>query len=159
MTVWLWHWNQSPIVPMETSRRSKTEKSTSSSVKCEGFVHSFLGLQWRGDHEFLIQCRTVYYLEVMRPLHEAIRQKRTELWKNQSYILHHDNATAHTSMLGRTFLAKNIKFGQMWRFCSLLSSIAMPWCIMNSCHEIVRSIRNTTLKLSETHRIVDFSPW
>ena len=32
-------------------------------------------------------------------------------------------------------------------FCSLFSSIAMAWCIMNFCHQGVRSIRNTTLKL------------
>ncbi|KAA1414165.1 hypothetical protein F0U44_22385, partial [Nocardioides humilatus] len=67
---------------------------------CNGVVH----------HEFLPQGRTVnkeYYLEVMRRLREAIRQKRTELWKKQSWILHHDNAPAHTSMLVREFLAKN----------------------------------------------------
>ena len=35
----------------------------------------------------------------------------------------------------------------MWRFCSLFPSLAMAWCILNSCHKVVRSIRNTTLKL------------
>ena len=30
---------------------------------------------------------------------------------------------------------------------SLFSSIAMAWCIMDSCHKVIRSIRNTTLKL------------
>ena len=30
-----------------------------------------------------------------------------EMWKKQSWILHHDNAPAHTSMLVRDFLAKN----------------------------------------------------
>ena len=39
---------------------------------------------------------------------------------------------------------KHVNFGQMWRFCSLFSSIAMAWCD----HKVVRSIRNTTLKLS-----------
>ena len=48
-----------------------------------------------------------YYLEVMSRLREAICQKRTELWKNQLWILHHDNAPANTSMLMREFLAKN----------------------------------------------------
>ena len=43
----------------------------------------------------------------MRQLHETIRQKRTELWKNQSWIFHYDNATAHISMLVCEFLAKN----------------------------------------------------
>ena len=45
-------------------------------------------------HEFLPQGRTVnkeYNLEVMRRLRQPIRQKRTELWKKQSWILHHDN--------------------------------------------------------------------
>lgn len=88
--------------------RPKKARQVRSNVKvlltvffdCNGVVH----------HEFLPQGRTVnkeYYLEVMRRLREAIRQKRTELWKKQSWILHHDNAPAHTSMLVREFLAKN----------------------------------------------------
>ena len=39
----------------------------------------------------------------MSQLREAIRQKSTELWKNQSWILDHDNAPAHTLMLVREF--------------------------------------------------------
>ncbi|UYV63011.1 hypothetical protein LAZ67_2002842 [Cordylochernes scorpioides] len=56
-------------------------------------------------HEFLPQGRTVnkeYYLQVMRNLREAIRQKRPDLWKNKN-----DNAPAHTSLLVRNLLAKN----------------------------------------------------
>ena len=59
--------------------------------------------------EFLPQGRTVNkedYLQVMRRLREAIRKKRPELWKNHSWILHHDNAPAHSSLLVRDFLAK-----------------------------------------------------
>jgi len=48
-----------------------------------------------------------YYLEVMRRLREAIRRKRPELWQNNSWILHHDNAPAYTSLLVRDFLAKS----------------------------------------------------
>ena len=44
---------------------------------------------------------------------------------------------------------KYVKFGQMWRFCSLFSSIAIAWCIMNSCHKVVRPIRNTILQYTE----------
>jgi len=60
--------------------------------------------------EFLPQGRTInkeYNLEVMRRLHETIRKKRPELWNNQSWILHHDNAPVNTSLLVRDFLAKN----------------------------------------------------
>ena len=42
----------------------------------------------------------------MRRLRKTIRQKSTELWKNQSWILHYDNAPALSSMLMRKFLAK-----------------------------------------------------
>ena len=61
-------------------------------------------------HEFLPQGRTAnkeYYLEVMSRLCETIRQQRTEIFVNQSWILHHDNAHAHTSMITRDFLANN----------------------------------------------------
>ena len=45
--------------------------------------------------------------EVMRRLRQAIRQKGTVLCKNKSWILNNDNASVHTSMLVREFLAKN----------------------------------------------------
>ena len=48
MDVCLRHCNQSPIIPIEASRRAKTEKSTSSPGKCEGFTHCFLQLKWYG---------------------------------------------------------------------------------------------------------------
>ena len=121
MGVWLWHRNQSPIILMEAFRKAKTKqkKNTSSSGKffdCNGVVY----------HEFLPQGRAVnrkYCLEVMLRLREAIRKKRTELWRNQSWILHHVNTTAHTSMLVREFLAKknrnqasNIDYLPDWLF-------------------------------------------
>ncbi|UYV76007.1 hypothetical protein LAZ67_13002113 [Cordylochernes scorpioides] len=88
--------------------RPKKARQVRSNVKvlltvffdCRGVVH----------HEFLPQGRTVnkeYYLQVMRNLREAIRQKRPDLWKNKNWLLHHDNAPAHTSLLARNFLAKN----------------------------------------------------
>ena len=43
----------------------------------------------------------------MHGLHEAICQKRWELWKNQLWILNHDNLPAYTSRLVRECLAKN----------------------------------------------------
>ena len=73
------------------------------SFDCNGVKH----------HEFLLQTRTVNkenFLEAMRRLHrlrKAIRQKRIELWKTQSWILHHNNASAHTLMLVHEFLGKN----------------------------------------------------
>ena len=95
---------------MEAAARAKTEKSAPSSVECEGFAYSFLHCRGVVHHEFLPQSRTVnkeYYPQVMRNLCEAIRQKRPDLWKNKNWLLHHDNAPAHTSLLVREFLTKN----------------------------------------------------
>ena len=36
-----------------------------------------------------------------------MRRKQPEIWKNGDWLLHHDNAPAHTSLLVREFLTKN----------------------------------------------------
>lgn len=65
-----------------------------------GVVHS----------EFLPEGQTVnkqYYLGVTRRLRENVCRKRPDLWKNNSWILHHDNALPHISTLVCEFLTKN----------------------------------------------------
>ena len=47
----------------------------------------------------------VYYLEVLKRLREKVSRKRPELLANNSWILHHDNALAHTALSMREFLA------------------------------------------------------
>jgi hypothetical protein len=47
----------------------------------------------------------VYYLEVLERLREKGKQKRPELFANNSWILYHDNAPAHTTLSVRDFLA------------------------------------------------------
>ena len=47
------------------------------------------------------------YLGVMRRLRKAIRQKRPDLWANNLWILHHDNAPSHNAIVVREHLAKN----------------------------------------------------
>ena len=55
---------------------------------------------------------------------------------------------------------KHVKFCWMWRFCLLFSSIAMVWCIINSCHKIVRPIKNTVYYYRIVEKtIMDFAPW
>ena len=39
--------------------------------------------------------------------HENVRKKRPESWKSGSWMLHYDNASAHSSLLICQFLAKN----------------------------------------------------
>ena len=67
-----------------------------------GFVHC----------EFLPQGQTInqhVYKEILRRLLRSVREKRQELWEDNSWVLHHDNAPAHTAPSIREFLAqKNI---------------------------------------------------
>ena len=58
-------------------------------------------------YEFVPTGQTVnqvYYLEALERLREKVRWKRPELFANNSWILHHDNAPAHTALSVREFL-------------------------------------------------------
>ena len=66
----------------------------------EGIVH----------HEYAPDGQTIkkeIYLEVLRHLHESVLRKRPDKWWDGNWILHHDNASAHTSHLVQQFLAKH----------------------------------------------------
>ena len=59
-------------------------------------------------YEFVPTGQTVnqvYYLEVLKRLREKVRPKRPEIFASNSWILHHDNAPAHTTLSVREFLA------------------------------------------------------
>jgi len=66
----------------------------------EGFV----------NHEYAPDGQTInkeFYLEVLRRLRESVRRKRPEKRRDGDWILHHDNAPAHTSHLVQQFLANH----------------------------------------------------
>ena len=59
--------------------------------------------------EFVPPGQTVngkFYCKVLRQLRENVRRKRPEMWKNGDWLLHHDNAPAHTLPIVREFLTK-----------------------------------------------------
>ena len=69
---------------------------------------TFLDIGGIVRYEFVPPGQTanqVYYLEIVARLHEKVRRKRPELFANNSWILHHDNAPAHTALSVREFLA------------------------------------------------------
>jgi len=66
----------------------------------EGIVH----------HEFVPRGQMVnkqLYQEVSARLRDAVRRKKPELWENQTWMLHHEYAPAHASLLIRSYLAKH----------------------------------------------------
>ena len=62
-------------------------------------------LPWQHWTKSLQPVDQVYYLEVLKRLREKVRLKWPELFANNSWILHHDNAPAHTALSVREFLA------------------------------------------------------
>jgi len=71
-----------------------------------------LFLDWKGiiHHEFVprgLMVNKQLYQDVLACLRDAVGGKRPELWENQTWMLHHDNAPAHASLLIRCYLAKH----------------------------------------------------
>jgi len=67
---------------------------------------------WKGivHHESVPRGQIVnkqLYQEVLAHLRDAVCRKRPDLWENQTWMLHHDNALAHVSLLIRSYLAKH----------------------------------------------------
>jgi len=80
------------------------------SVKDQGVVGFFF--YWKGTvhHEFVPSGQMVnkwLYQEVLAHLRDAVHRKRPELWENQTWILHHNNAPAHVSLPICSYLAKH----------------------------------------------------
>jgi len=104
----------------ETKQQSMQWKSTSSPrpkkarMRCSKFkamlivFFDILGIVMA---EWVSSNQTVnhqYYFEVLTKLHERVRRKQPELWRNR-WILHQDNVPAHNALSVKQFLAtKNI---------------------------------------------------
>ena len=59
--------------------------------------------------EFLPQGQTInqhVYKNILRRVMRSVREKRRELWKTRSWLLHLDNDPAHNALGNREFLAK-----------------------------------------------------
>jgi histone-lysine N-methyltransferase SETMAR len=69
----------------------------------------FFGSRGVVHHKYAPQGTTItkeYYQEVLHRLRDSVRRKRPHLWAATTWQLHHDNASAHSSHLIKTFLAK-----------------------------------------------------
>jgi hypothetical protein len=62
-------------------------------------------IPWQQWTETTVWFDDVYYLEVLKRLRVKVRRKRPEIFANNSWMLHHDNAPAHTALSLREFLA------------------------------------------------------
>jgi len=84
----------------QRSPRPKKARMSRSNMKVMLVV--FFDWQCVIHHEFIPRGQTVnkeFYVAVLKRLREAVRWKRPQLWTNQRWVLHHDNAPAHSSFL------------------------------------------------------------
>ena len=73
-------------------------------------IITFFEVKWIVHKEFVPKGQTVnsgFNCDVLRRLRENVRRRRPKLWREQTWLLHHDNAPSHTSVLTQQFLAKN----------------------------------------------------
>ena len=110
----LWVFQYDP----ETKRQSRQWKSAFSSrpkkvcmQRSQVKVRLITFFDHRGlvHHEFFPQGRTVnqlFYKKVLTHLFNKIRQKRSATWARKTRVLHHGNASAHTTLL-KQFLISN----------------------------------------------------
>ncbi|PNF23469.1 Mariner Mos1 transposase [Cryptotermes secundus] len=91
-----------------TSPRPKKARQVRSNVKT--MLICFFDVNGIVHKEFVPPGQTVnqhFYLDVLRRLRERVRRKRSEMWRNGNWLLHHDNAPAHTALMVRQFLTSN----------------------------------------------------
>ena len=77
-------------------------------IKSQNNFADFFYIRGIVHYEFVPTGQTVnqvYYLEVLGRLREKVRRKRPKLFAKNLWILHQDNAPAHTALSVREFLA------------------------------------------------------
>ena len=92
----------------KTSPRPKKARQVRSKIKV--LLTVVLDASEVVHHEYLPKGSTVnqtYYIEVLKRLRDAFRQKKPELWRSGDWFFHHDNAPAHSALRTREFLAKH----------------------------------------------------
>jgi histone-lysine N-methyltransferase SETMAR len=98
-----------PCIGMVPGHQGKKKaRKNESNFKTMAIV--FLGIRGIVHIDWVLEGETlnqVYYKEVLTVLHEWVRRKRPEVWKNGSWILHHDNVPADNALSVKTFLAKH----------------------------------------------------
>ena len=99
--------DQNSIQLMEMSGVTSTEEGKASEKQHQVNVDLFLWLEGNGLQRNVPPVQTVnaaFYVEVLRNLRENVRRTRPDHWRNNTWLLHHENAPAHAALLTRLFL-------------------------------------------------------
>jgi len=91
-----------------TSSRPKKARQVKSNVN--SMIITFFDVKGIVHKEFVPTGQNVksrFYCDVLRRLHAHVRRRCLKLWREQTWLVHHDNAPSHTSIFTHQFLAKN----------------------------------------------------
>jgi hypothetical protein len=89
--------------------RPKKARKSRSKIKTKLIVF-FFDIRGVTHHEYVPAGQTVnakFYVEVLKRQRERVRRARPELWAENAWILHQDNAPSHTALVTRKFFSKN----------------------------------------------------
>jgi len=108
---WVYQYNpetKRQIAQWKTANSPRPKKFHWSKSRVKTMLLTFFDIRGIVHYKLLPTGKTVnrvYYLEVLKRLCEKVRQKRPGLFANNSWILHHDNASARMALSVREFLA------------------------------------------------------
>jgi len=95
---------------MEKCIICETKKARQVKSNVKTMLICFFDIKGLVYFEFVPQGQTVnqqFYLELLKRFRDVARRNRPELWRSGEWLLHHDNAPAHTALSVRQFLTKN----------------------------------------------------
>ena len=105
-------WNEAAKCTMEDCQFPTTKNVPSVQIKSQNNVADFIDIRGIVHYEFVPTGQTinkVYYWKYWKGCVRKLRRKRPESFANNSWILQHDNAPAHTALSVREFLATKQK--------------------------------------------------
>ena len=85
----------------KTANSPRPKKARMSKSKIKVMLIAFFDQKGLVHHEFVPEGQTVsqhFYQQVLNHLHDRVRHTRRALWRNKSWMLHRDNAPAHTAL-------------------------------------------------------------
>ena len=91
---------------MEKSGVTSTEEGKESEKQHQVNVDLFLWSEGNCSQR-ICSSWSAFYVEVLQRLLENVRRKCPDHWRNNTWLLHHDNAPAHAALLTRRFLTDN----------------------------------------------------